>query len=560
MTGQVSENHKPPSEDLNRLLALHKNGQFYDAEILALSITKYFPQHSLGWQVLGDLFRLTGRKSQALKAHQVASQLIPEDPGAHFNLGISFQQLEDMEQAEASYIRCIELKPDFARAHYNLGTIYQDTCRLEDAKESYNLSIKFDPNYAPIHNNLGNVLKDLDQLDEALESYHQAITLKPDFSEAHCNLGLLFVRSKEFTKAENQYHKALSINPNLTDAKRDLAQLLLTLARFEKGFKWYESRYAEGITDKSSTPPNTTIPQYQGNDIYKDLKDKHLLICPEQGVGDEVMFASVLPELACLVTQNPKTRITLACDKRLVELFSRSFNFLTVIPKDQDHCYKGLESDVDYWLFIGSLPKLFRHTIEDFNNHQPYLAIEKNLAQTWKQRFNNLEHNFNVGISWRGGLSERKKADRSLSLEELLPMLTHVSQSANIINLQYGDHKQEINDFSAQTGITIFDWEDCDPLKDLDNFSAQISALDLVISIDNSTVHFAGALGTKTYVMLPFSQDWRWGENDNSSYWYPNVLTLFRQTQTGEWTEVIETLTHAIDEKGIEKGSSNLLF
>ena len=116
----------------------------------------------------------------------------------------------------------------------------------------------------------------------------------------------------------------------------------------------------------------------------------------------------------------------------------------------------------------------------------------------------------------------------------------------NIINLQYGNHTQEIQNFTQQTGITIYDWEDADPLKDLDNFSAQIKALDLVISIDNSTVHFSGTLGVKTYVMLPFNQDWRWAEDRDDSYWYPNIVQLFRQKEYGVWDEVIQRVTNTL--------------
>jgi hypothetical protein len=129
----------------------------------------------------------------------------------------------------------------------------------------------------------------------------------------------------------------------------------------------------------------------------------------------------------------------------------------------------------------------------------------------------------------------------------MLPILTKVDQIANIINLQYGDHRQEIEDLYVTTGIRVFDWEDCDPLKDLESFSAQIKTIDVIISIDNSTVHFGGALGTETLVMLPFNQDWRWAEDSNNSHWYPQNMTLFRQNKIGDWTEVISRVANQFD-------------
>jgi ADP-heptose:LPS heptosyltransferase len=153
----------------------------------------------------------------------------------------------------------------------------------------------------------------------------------------------------------------------------------------------------------------------------------------------------------------------------------------------------------------------------------------------------------NIGISWAGGSKLKKKQDRSMSLEKMLPILSKANQNANIINLQYGDHSQEIEAFEKKTGIIIHDWKDCDPIKDLENFSAQVKSLDLVISIDNSTVHFSGALGTKTYVLLPFDQDWRWAEGTNESYWYPGIVTVFKQREAGEWDKVIQKITNALE-------------
>ena len=290
--------------------------------------------------------------------------------------------------------------------------------------------------------------------------------------------------------------------------------------------------------------------QYQGNNLTQDLKGKHILICPEQGIGDEVMFASILPELEPQVGQSKDTHITLACDVRLVDLFNRSFDFLTAIPKDPDSRYADLEKDLDYWMFIGSLPKFYRNNIKDFDKYRPYLKVDDVLLNKWQDRFSELECKLNIGISWiGGGKTEENKRDRSLALEQMLPILKQVNQTANIINLQYGDHIEEIQNFKSQTGITIYDWKDADPLKNLDNFAAQIKALDLVISIDNSTVHFSGALGVKTFIMLPFNQDWRWAEDRNDSYWYPNMIQLFRQKEDSMWDDVIQNVVGALGQK-----------
>ena len=352
---------------------------------------------------------------------------------------------------------------------------------------------------------------------------------------------MLLQKEKKFDKAKEHYQMALKVNPNYIETKWNLSLLNLTLIKFGEGFELYESRYhpsKRGRGLMKTISPNVSTPQYQGENI----RDKHILVCLEQGIGDTVMFASVLLELV-----DSGAKITLACNTRLIDLFNRSFDFLTAIPKDKDNRYQDLDNKIDYWMFIGSLPKFYRNDIKDFGKHKHYLKVDNVLLHKWQDRFNNLEHNTNIGISWAGGATAENKRDRSLTLEKILPILTKASQSANIINLQYGDRQQEINNFKRQTGITIHDWEDADPLKDLDNFTSQIKALDLVISIDNSTVHFAGALGVKTYVMLPFNQDWRWAEDRDDSYWYPNVMQLFRQNEDGKWDDVIQNVANTLE-------------
>lgn len=474
------------------------------------------------------------RKSIALNFEFVA---------AHNNLGLLLLDLGRFQEAEASFKQAISLKIDYADPHNNLGLILSKTGRLKEAENYFKRSISLKTDFPEAHNNLGNILKELNRPEEAEQSYLKAAEY--NFPKAMSNLGLLFTAKKQHARAKDYYLTALELNPKLMDAKYGLALLHLTLKEFSKGFELYEARYHSDVTDRMADAPNTFVPQYRGTNLNNDIKDKHLLICPEQGVGDEVMFASVLPALESIVKKSKETKVTLVCDPRLVDLFSRSFKFLTVIPKSEDNKYQNLENDLDYWMFIGSLPQFYRYKIEDFACQSTYLLVDKNLCNMWKKRFKKLPHKVNIGISWAGG--KRKKNTRSASLKTLIPILSKANHKANIINLQYGDHKKEIEDFGKNTGIVIHDWDDCDPLKDLNNYSAQIKALDLIISIDTALVEFSGALGTKTYVLLPFDQNWRWAEESNKSYWHPNNMTLFRQTEVGKWDDVMQEVTNILD-------------
>ena len=334
----------------------------------------------------------------------------------------------------------------------------------------------------------------------------------------------------------------------MTDVKWALSLLELSQGQFDVGWELYESRYHKNKSTRICTPPLISTPQYHGKNIKKDMLGKHLFICAEQGVGDEVMFASVLPNLASLIKINPDTQITIACDSRLVDLFNRSFNFLTAIPRDPSNCYETIANKLDFWIFIGSLPKFFRTSLKSFHDQPEYLIADAMLSSIWKDRLERLPQKFNIGISWVGGSNDKKKQDRSLTLEKLSPILRKACENANIVNLQYGDHSNEIRDLQKKMGFTIYDWEDCDPLKDLENFAAQVRALDLVISVDNSTVHFAGALGTPTFMLTPFDQDWRWPEGENDCHWYPGKVKLFRQCKdNGDWGDVIHNISNSLN-------------
>ena len=528
---------------IQQSVVFHQQGKIEEALDITKQALEYAPGNINLLDNAGAFSAMLKNFEQSKKYLSKSLEIKPKNLNTLNNLSSVLAELKQYEQANDMYKKILELKPNDVNAHSNLANTLQQQESYDEAKKHYLISIQLDPNSALIHSNLGVLYKKQKQFDKAEDCYQNALNLKPNFLEVHNNLGLLLKEQKQFNKSKEHYQIALTINPNYADARWNLSLLELTLTDFNQGWKNHESRYHVNKQDKELMGvilPITLTPQYQSNNPNQDLANKHLLIIPEQGVGDEIMFASVLSELKPIATQNPNTKITLSCDTRLVDLFNSSFDFLNAIPKDPDNLYAQLEKDLDYWMFIGSLPKFYRNDIKVFDKHKPYLKVDDALLARWQTRLEQLPHTMNIGISWAGGKNAEQQKDRSLTLEQLTPILEKANQQANIINLQYGDHIQAIEQFSAQTGITIHDWGDADPLKDLDNFAAQISALDLVISIDNSTVHFSGALGVQTLVMLPFYQDWRWGEDRDDSYWYPNTMQLFRQPTDGDWDSVIQ--------------------
>jgi hypothetical protein len=241
------------------------------------------------------------------------------------------------------------------------------------------------------------------------------------------------------------------------------------------------------------------------------------------------MFASCLPDLI-----GQAKKIVVECDGRLAPLFARSFPRAEVHGRqpDQDMSRLSCAPGIDWQIAMGSLPGLFRTTLASFPKHSGYLVPDAHAVQSWRQRLTSLGDGIKIGISWRGGSTDKTRRQRSTSLEQWLEILR--MPGAHFINLQYGDSEQELRAIRATPGISIADWEDIDPLANLDDFAALIASLDLVISIDNATVHMAGALGTPTWVLQPYVPDWRWFIILENSPWYPS-LRYFRQPAPGDW-------------------------
>ena len=236
----------PSQDQINRLLNHYQSGRLADAEELAKSLTKQFPNHPFGWKVLGAVFQQRGKLSESLAPKQKAAELLPKDAEALSNLGNTLQDLGRLDEAQASYKKAIALKPDFAEAHNNLGTAFQALGKLDDAEASCRQAIVLKPDFAEAHNNLGITLQKLGRLDDAESSYREAITLKPDYAEAHSNLGITLKALGRLVEAETSYREAIAMKPDYSEAHYNLANMLQELGRLDDA----EASYREAIALK----------------------------------------------------------------------------------------------------------------------------------------------------------------------------------------------------------------------------------------------------------------------------------------------------------------------
>ena len=233
----------PPQKLLSRLLEHYQSGRLGDAEILALSITRDFPNHNFSWMILAAVFKAIGRNTEALNANQTAVELSPQDAEAQSNLGVTLQELGRLNEAEVSLRQAIVLKPNYPEAHNNLGNALKEQGRLDEAEASYRQAIVLKPGYANAHSNLGATLQELGRLDEAEASYIQAIALKPNYAEAYSNLGVTLQELGRLEEAEESLKHAITLKPDFALAHYGLTKVLYNMSYKDSALESIKKAY-----------------------------------------------------------------------------------------------------------------------------------------------------------------------------------------------------------------------------------------------------------------------------------------------------------------------------
>ena len=470
----------------------------------------------------GNIFIELKRFEEALKSFDQAITFRKNYSDAFSNRGIALKELNRPEDALASYDQAIILDPKYATAFFNRGNILQFIKRFDEAIISYDKAIAIDPNYVLAYYNRGGILLELKRYEEALVSFDQAITINPNHEDSFSNRGIVLRELKLIDDAIKSYDKAIEINPNHVEANWNSAHCNLLKGNFDTGWQLYEWRWLNSSFE--SKPIKTKKPPWD----YKK-NNKRLLVWEEQGIGDQVLFGSLLLELKKIMPN-----LTVKIDKRLMPIFKRSIPEIKFYPHDFD----VPESEYDIHVPIGSLGKYLRNSKKDFSKTKDAFLFSDKI-NTQKIR-NDLSYPKKLicGVSWRSK-NIKTGAERSIPLEMLATIFD--SQKISLVNLQYGNIDKDINLLKSNSNIELIQYEAIDNYSDLDSFTSLIDACDFVVSIDNSTIHISGALGKKTFVLLPYVNDWKWLERCNDNLWYPS-LKLYRQDKRSQWDAILEKL------------------
>ena len=485
------------------------------------------PDHAAALCNRGIALHEMKRFDEALASLDDALALAPDIAEAHLNRGNVLNDLKRHEDAIASYDSALTIRPDYAEALSNRGIALHALARDEDALASFDRALALRPDYPEALSHRGATLDAMQRPEEALESYARAIALRPDYVDAYGNRGATLYNLKRLDEALADFDRALALRPDLPEVHWNQASARLIAGDFARGFTEYEWRWQREamIAVKRDFPQ----PPWRGEDIA----GKTILLHSEQGFGDSVQFCRYVPAVAAR-----GARVILEVEASLQRL-------MTTLAGVNEVIAKGASLPAfDTYCPLLSLPLAFGTRLETVPSVTPYLRAEAQDVAAWEARLSDRRRP-RIGLAWSGNPTHLRDADRSIALEALLPL---IDVDASFISVQKDVRDADAGVLAARTNILQVGHA----LNDFADTAALLSALDLIITVDTSVAHLAGALGKPVWLLLPYIPDWRWLFDRETSPWYPTAR-LFRQDESRSYDGVIARVRDAL-QRGIESG------
>ena len=466
---------------------------------------------------LADACADLGDRATAIDEYRLALLHEPGDAmaGAGTSLGVLLQQEGRTQEAFAAYREAIRRDPESALALTNLGAILVEVGQLEEALQPLQEAVVLDPQDASARSNLGAALQRLGRTDEAVACLEAAIELDSNHAAAWGNLGNVFQDQLGLEDALLAHGRALALEPENPDLHWNYAMTLLLSGDTEAGFEEYEWR----LKLPKIAPRALTSPVWQG----EDLVGSTIILVAEQGLGDAIQFARFAPVFA-----SNGARVSICCPDSLKALFSTLNGIERVVGVDEPI------PDHDFHLPLMSTPYRLHISQATIPSDTPYLKVPDGVTPPPSRGTNR-----RIGLCWSGNPEHPSDRQRSCGLAVLRSLFD--KSDNEWVSLQFGPGADAV----AEQGLTdvIADWSQY--LRGFGDTAAAVDALDLIISIDSSTAHLAGALGCPVWLMLKHAPDWRWGTAGDTTPWYP-TMRLFRQPRPGDWQGVVNRVEQAL--------------
>lgn len=476
---------------------------------------------------LGESALAQGRSSEAASLLRRAITLDPAVPAFHRTLALACRAQADLAGAKAAYRSALRLEPGDVPTLVKLGTVCTKLGDVADARRSLDDAVRAAPGFAEAHLRRGELFLEESSPARAVEACLQAVRLDPGAARAHVALGWAHEVGGEVDAALAAYETALQIDPTSVDAHVSRATIHLSRENFPAG--WDEFEWRRRVPGQAALHERFGAPDWDGS----PLEGRTLLFYGEQGLGDQIMYASCLPDLL-----RQGARCVIDCEPRLVALFERSFPQAVVHGARQSDPGDWIAAhEVEVKLACASAPRFLRRSAADFPAHGGFLRADQAKVEKWQRRLAQIGPQAKVGLSWRGGVQRTGRAWRSLEVESLLPVLRYAG--VQFISLQYDAHPDELARLREKHGVTIHHWPEA--IEDYDETAALLCALDLTISVCTAVIHLAGALGRPVWILAPVKPDARYGLQGSSMRWYPSAR-LYRQRSFGDWAGVLEEI------------------
>jgi tetratricopeptide (TPR) repeat protein len=506
-------------------LFFHQQGKLKEAEVLYEQVLRISPNNFDALNFYGVLLAQKKSFLQSLKFLTKASKVNPNNPLCLNNLGITLRELKRFDEALLVFKKAIDIDPYFAEPYSNKGRVLHELKKYEEAILNFDKAIDLRVKSPEPYSNKGISLKALSRFDEALINFNKAISIKPDYFEAYYNRGVIMQELNNLREAFINYHQALKIKPDYADANWNLSLCQLLVGDFIPGFKGYEWRWKVQDHNKGIVGRYFSQPLWLG---VEPLKDKTILLYAEQGLGDTIQFCRYVS----LVVQLG-AKVILEVQGPLVKLLQNLAGVSQVIATGDKL------PEFDYQCPLLSLPLAFGTEIKSIPPVVSHIVIDNETLTKWKIILGE-KTKIRIGIVWSGSTSHKNDHNRSLNLAQLLPYLP---SNVEYVCLQKEVRKVDRVLLGENTQIKYFG----DELRDFTDTAALCNLMDLVISVDTSVAHLAGTLGKLTWVMLPFSPDWRWLLDRDDSLWYPSVK-IYRQDKIGDWNSLLLKIKKDLDD------------
>jgi tetratricopeptide (TPR) repeat protein len=503
-------------------VTLRQLGHLNEAEASYRRALQINPLFAEAHNNLGNTLKDLGRLHEAEACYRQALKIKPDYANAHNNLGATLRELGKMDEAVACYRRALQLNPAYAEAHSNLGFALRDLGQFDEALANCQRALELKPDYADAHSNMGGILKELGQLDEAIASCRMALKIKPDLTEAHNNLGNALQIRGDSEAAIASYRQALTFKPDYTMARYNLGFAQLACGHLTEGWANHEFRTC---IDRQKYFHQ---PYWAG----ENLQGKTILIRDEQGIGDEIMFASLFSEIIVQAG-----RCVIECTEKLVPLFTRSFPGAQVVTKTEPP-HPATHYGIDYQCAAGSLALWLRPTLASFPQQNSFLKSDPARVAYWKTRLAKLGPGPKIGFCWRSSLTTGERPLHYTMLDQWGPIFT--TQGVHFINLQYDECSAELEETRQRFGIPLHNFPEVDMYNDLDETAALIQAMDLVITAPTAVSSISAALAINTWVMN-YGVTWETHGTDQN-LWFPSMHYFSRRWNQGR-DEIIEHIS-----------------